>query len=647
MHTSCGSVGILRWAGTVWLAFALLAGTAAGLQAESGAGPENRPESRPAVGPRGGEAGGPQRRPQSGPKRASGRPTEGNAAGEVGGGPTAGPAGPVADAVAVPHRLLVFGPGRPLLLGLQAQLDGVSLREVRREFARRMLTQHDTSGDQQLDQQEAGTIPPLVQPDGMSRPYTLVDTWASVDIAPADDQITLAELIDYLDRTWGSLITVTLRPPRANPTVDLFALLDADRDARLTRAELTAARTRLASLDLNDDETISLDELVTPGLSAPEAAGLRSPLLPLETATQRGEAVARLLSEYGVTPEGSPTRGVPVDRLSAGSDNAGLFDEDRSGRLESAELTSWLEQPTLQSVLGVEFFRRTRGKSRFRLVSDASGMLREQASGGGGRLILDMPGLELELRVAPSRGTAADNRTFFLQKFAQADGDKDRSLSAPEFAGLLGDLTQAGLSALTFEVVDQNRDGQVTEEEFAGMLQQDTSAHQTRVELVLTHQQNSLFEMLGGAGDRRLTLRELLGTGEFLQRFDSDQDGAVRTTDLVGQYRVSAELGQAALFRGLSGRGMRGTMMNRPVPTQSTAAPAGPVWFRKMDLNRDGDVSRREFLGPLPAFEQLDRDGDGLLSVPEAEAAESARRGERPVNGEVPREESATGRPPR
>jgi hypothetical protein len=44
-----------------------------------------------------------------------------------------------------------------------------------------------------------------------------------------------------------------------------------------------------------------------------------------------------------------------------------------------------------------------------------------------------------------------------------------------------------------------------------------------------------------------------------------------------------------------------------------------------MRRNRDGDVSRREFLGPLGQFDRLDRDEDGLISPDEAEAAEGSK----------------------
>jgi Ca2+-binding EF-hand superfamily protein len=43
-----------------------------------------------------------------------------------------------------------------------------------------------------------------------------------------------------------------------------------------------------------------------------------------------------------------------------------------------------------------------------------------------------------------------------------------------------------------------------------------------------------------------------------------------------------------------------------------------PAWFFKMDRNRDGEVSRREFPGPRAAFDRLDADRDGAIDAAEA-----------------------------
>jgi hypothetical protein len=52
----------------------------------------------------------------------------------------------------------------------------------------------------------------------------------------------------------------------------------------------------------------------------------------------------------------------------------------------------------------------------------------------------------------------------------------------------------------------------------------------------------------------------------------------------------------------------------------------GPAWFQKMDRNKDGDVSRREWLGTPEEFKEIDEDGDGLISVEEAIKYEAKRK---------------------
>jgi hypothetical protein len=53
-----------------------------------------------------------------------------------------------------------------------------------------------------------------------------------------------------------------------------------------------------------------------------------------------------------------------------------------------------------------------------------------------------------------------------------------------------------------------------------------------------------------------------------------------------------------------------------------------PTWFTHADLNGDGDVSRREFLGSAAHFNQLDGDQDGYINLAEA----ATREGERAIS---------------
>ncbi len=58
-----------------------------------------------------------------------------------------------------------------------------------------------------------------------------------------------------------------------------------------------------------------------------------------------------------------------------------------------------------------------------------------------------------------------------------------------------------------------------------------------------------------------------------------------------------------------------------PLNTLGSARQGGPTWFRAMDRNGDGYVSRREFTGVVDLFDKLDRDKDGFISPEEAEKA--------------------------
>jgi hypothetical protein len=51
-----------------------------------------------------------------------------------------------------------------------------------------------------------------------------------------------------------------------------------------------------------------------------------------------------------------------------------------------------------------------------------------------------------------------------------------------------------------------------------------------------------------------------------------------------------------------------------------------------MDRNRDGDVSRKEFIGTDEDFRKIDTDGDGLISLEEALKADALMRKQRKID---------------
>ena len=60
----------------------------------------------------------------------------------------------------------------------------------------------------------------------------------------------------------------------------------------------------------------------------------------------------------------------------------------------------------------------------------------------------------------------------------------------------------------------------------------------------------------------------------------------------------------------------------RPRSMAAEGDPALTDWFRNMDRNTDGKLTRAEFVGTDEQFKRIDTDGNGEISPAEARAAD-------------------------
>src|SRR5262249_47335312 len=162
---------------------------------------------------------------------------------------------------------------------------------------------------------------------------------------------------------------------------------------------------------------------------------------------------------------------------------------------------------------------------------------------------------------------------------------------------------------------DRDGDGKIYMREVDEFVDRQSNAARSQMVLSVADQGRAIFALVDLNRDRHLGVREIRGAVARVSSWGRHGDGLIRSDEIPHHYELSIGRGQMTAVG----------MSSSPSPVLSSPAasraPEGPNWFRRMDRNRDGDISRREFLGPRAAFERLDADGDGLISAAEAAAA--------------------------
>ncbi len=567
--------------------------------------------------------------------------------------PASAPAGDVQDFV-------FLGESRPVLVRLHVRAGGKSLEAAWSECLDYLFGYLDVNKDGVLTKDEAERAPAVDQLTGgnLGR-FRAGGARGGGGMPPAgpsmealdadrDGKVTRAELAAWYRKNGFTPFqfrfdTRQANPigaaaaifggPRPEPSVEavskaIFNLLDTDKDGKLSKAELEAAPAVLLRLDEDDDEVLTPQELVPDsgsplgGIAGMIAMGrpdnreqpTSSPkLVPVRAPGEvPADLARRMLDRYA---RGDAKK---LGRKELGLDEATFrrLDVNGDGLLDSEELGAFVKlTPDLELVMRLG----KRGSSEAPLEV-VSGKGRSPLAGKvalrDGLALLDLGATRVELRGndqdRPDR-IAGFLRQQTLGQFRQADSNRDGVLDSDE---IQRSRTFRGLA----KMVDRNGDGKIDEKELNAYLDHLQTLQQWAtagcVTLEVSDQSRGLFDLLDLNRDGRLSLREmrrapqLVAGREYLTR-----------EDIPRTYRLEVRRGPA----NAGGLGDVGAVVERYLGSSGRAEPEptgiGPRWFRTMDRNRDGDVSRREFLFGEELFRRLDIDGDGLISVEEAEKA--------------------------
>jgi Ca2+-binding EF-hand superfamily protein len=500
--------------------------------------------------------------------------------------------------------ILFLGPTRPVWIRLHVTNDGRPFRELWNERFDELFEAEDRDADGRVDFDGAGNVVREMNGD-------LADGAASsLKEAMPEGTIDRAALRSHVERT---LPPFALRPRAVigqGAALALFPLLDSDQDGKLSAGELAAAETRLRARDFDDNGAITPGELIldpkalaaasSPNAAEPALDASETPVLAVDAATTADELADRLLKHYDRDRDGRlTTESSNVEiKLSEPLLNRCDADGDRvlTGE-ELARLTAWNPDLELQFPFGQADARAAR--SRGGLQAPEGFRVRRKLLGGY-ELDLD------EARIDFNRNNR-DPRQADLVDLRTYDRDNNQYLDAREAAA-------SGIGKTAFAAMDVDGDAKVFKGELTSYVTRQNEAASVRVHLQIRDLGQDLFGALDADFDGLLSARDLRQARTLLDALDRNGDGMLALAEIPARLEFE-------LVRGIDERaGDEAQLVRRVVRPTNQAETTGPLWFRKMDRNNDGDLGRREFVGPRAAFDRLDKDRDGLIDRSEAEA---------------------------
>ena len=519
--------------------------------------------------------------------------------------------------LADPRRLILLTAGGPLVLHLQIHVDG----EPQGPALARLLDEAvKLAAGESADAPSAGQWATLVE-----RPQFASGILGNAPFADAasrkrvveqfdlnrDKRVQRAELAAFLarDSARGHPFTVDWALDALVPqkwSSPLFVLLDVNQDRRLSSGEITAAPVRLRSRDVDDNDAVTMADFRPPQL-ANRPTRYRRDRRPARAFELRQFSLDSIYYTLSDLYEAGGRLGPDSFALTPG-----LFaqlDADEDTIVTQRELGGLIAaRPDLVVKVNYPAAKSDGAPPSLELVaaSDDLAAAAVMILVVPGRLTLELPGSRLDVLVVdqtddPERIAAAS------ALFATADADDNDQLDAQELA------TAGPTGFVSFEEIDEDQNGQISLDEWKQAVSGRSTYRDHQVQARLGEAADPLFSWLDARPDGRLTSRELSGSAARLALLDENEDGFVAAAEIPERLFCSIVRGSRATDAGA-----------RPDETLLSwfeeLADDAPSWLRAMDVNSDGEISRREFLGTAAQFDALDTDDDGYIDADEGRA---------------------------
>jgi Ca2+-binding EF-hand superfamily protein len=501
-----------------------------------------------------------------------------------------------------------LGPTRPLVFRLRITIDGRPFRDVWQARFDELFAEEDRERDGRVT---------LEQVDAIARDMNGSLAGAGKTSAKDSPLRPSAGFVGTVDRASSQAYVEKLLPSvtlAQRAVVDrmaamaLFPLLDTDNDHRLSSAELSVAEERVRQRDFDDNRVITRRELVLDpaaiAAAADPAAGDRalnlenSPIILLDASITPDQFAGKVLTYYDHNQDGHLATSPPDREIDLTAETLGRLDGNGDGKLEREELEKLIDaRPDVELPLAMG--RTSARDNRARAVlADREFRARKTLAGG-----FDLKLGEAEIKFLRNNRNPQEANI----EFRRYDTDNNAYINKSE-AG------NGGIGEAAFAAMDTDEDGKVMKGEFGSFMNRQNAAAAVRLQLEVTDEGQSLFDLLDTDSNGVLSARELRTAVNILSFADKNGDGTLGGDEIPQHLRLE-------LVRGVDQPGDARSIAVAASTSTAKSSSSGPLWFRKMDRNGDGDLSPHEFVGPIQAFRKLDVDGDGLIDRQEAEAA--------------------------
>ena len=539
-------------------------------------------------------------------------------------------------------EVVVFAPHRPIRIKVAIQYEGKPLAERWTEALRQAFKGFDRDGDGFLNGYETQyifsdlSLAQLLQSAYYAPNPTNLPTLDKLDL-DRDRRVSFDEFAAYYktaaNRAVQAFPPLAEAPFNAETTEALFKLMDQNGDGKLTRSEVLAVEQLLASKDADEDECLSATELVGnvnfgaryagqpfAASGRPTAARVPQNVVVFKLDNIPGTITQRILKDYDKDKDSELTQ------AECGFDDATFarLDLDRNGKLTGEELdlyrTGSADFAASLSLAPKAVDCKVTVTTDAKLFASRGFTMKAIESG---RMVVHHGRQPIELwsfAAVVQNGRGLQLKQSYGGLFLQLAGTRGY-IEEKDFAVGQNAVSYQQLRVL-FDPADFNSDGKLTKEEFDKYFDLQQPFFDLGLGLTPAVQTPTLFQLLDENRDGRLGVREIRTAWNRLITLEPSGPGASSEVVTRAAIQPSVSLRLSRTFD----RATINQLNDFPNQNQVAIPQKGPTWFRKMDRNGDGDVSRAEFLGTRAEFDAMDADHDGLISLEEAEAFEKAAR---------------------